>query len=73
MKNRTIKSFESLKIDDIVTSSIYGGWKDVISSGAGEMAGISYTSDYIFDDNGDGKWGVGESIVLHNIPKVSKA
>lgn len=66
MKNRTLKDFKSLKITNIEISKVHGGWKDVISSGPGSMAGIDYTSDYVFDDNGDGKWGPGESMVLIN-------
>ncbi len=68
-----MKSIEEFKKEKISTNKINGGWDGIIATEAGEVAGFTYTSDYLVDEDGDGEWGSGETMSFHWTPKVNKA
>lgn len=60
---KSIKNFEKEKI---TSNKLFGGWDGIIGTGSGEFAGFTYESDTLVDDNKDGKWSAGESMVFHH-------
>ena len=61
-----MKSLNNFKNQEINTTKFYGGWDGVHNTGSGSINGMDYESDVFFDDNNDGKWGAGESIIFHH-------
>ena len=72
MKTKKLQSLEKYREEEIKSSEIFGGWDGILGTGPGEFAGMSYTSDFHFDDNGDNLVSVGESIVFHWTPQPGK-
>lgn len=70
MKTKSIKKLKTLKVE---IPSIYGGWDGIHATPAGVVAGFAYESDLFVDENGDNKWGSGESIhFYHTKPTDNK-
>lgn len=73
MKNTKIKQLQEFQSSEIKTTEIYGGWKDVIQTGSGTVQGMSYTSDFHFDNDSNGEWGQGESVIFNWDAQINKA
>lgn len=70
MKSRSITKLKTLKVE---VPYMYGGWDGIIATGAGTVQGYSYESDLFVDENGDGRWGSGESMEFyHTKPSINR-
>ncbi|WP_299122155.1 hypothetical protein [uncultured Winogradskyella sp.] len=60
-----MKSIENFKDEQFVCSNIFGSWDGIHGTPGGTFQGMEYSSDVFIDKNGDGKWGSGESVIMH--------
>lgn len=65
MKVDKLKGLADFKNQEFKGASIYGGWKGIFATGSGEIGGMRYTQDIHVDDNDNGIWDVGESVIFH--------
>lgn len=64
MKTKKLERIKDFKNKEIESHQINGGYDGVIQTGAGEFAGMKYTSDHHNDEDGNGLLSIGESITF---------
>jgi hypothetical protein len=61
-----MKSLKDFKTSELKGMNVVGSWNGIYNTPGGNFQGMEYESDTFADDNNDGKWGPGESMILHH-------
>lgn len=63
---KTLQDFKNSELVSKKLNKIFGLSGGIVDTPGGEFQGMKYDRDYFHDDDRDGEWGRGESIVLIN-------
>lgn len=67
---KTLQDFKNSEVVSKKLNKIFGLSGGIVETPGGTFQGMKYDADYFEDDDRDGKWGSGETLVLINCAPV---